>query len=201
MRIKGFALPPRIPGAVLDSTIGRGFCPEAARRLGDHADENDATARTSPSALGRPRGSLPTWSDFASHRMWDASSKLPSGKWATLDSTRRSERALYRPSADSDVEGLAQAQPRNEAAPQVRVPTDCALDRPPLARQEKRVRSAGSYTAFATGIRCRYDVDRDGSAAVGVQAAAQAACCEGPDCGELTRITNEELIARVVFGR
>ena len=137
MRIKGFALPPRIPGAVLDSTIGRGFCPEAARRLGDHADENDATARTSPSALGRPRGSLPTWSDFASHRMWDASSKLPSGKWATLDSTRRSERALYRPSADSDVEGLAQAQPRNEAAPQVRVPTDCALDRPPLARQER----------------------------------------------------------------
>ena len=135
MRIKGFALPPRIPGAVLDSTIGRGFCPEAARRLGDHADENDATARTSPSALGRPRGSLPTWSDFASRRMWDASSKLPSGKWATLDSTRRSERALYRPSADSDVEGLAQAQPRNEAAPQVRVPTDCPRDRPPLARQ------------------------------------------------------------------
>ena len=118
----------RVPGAVLDSTIGRGFCPEAARRLGDHADENDATARTSPSALGRPRGSLPTWSDFASHRMWDASSKLPSGKWATLDSTRRSERALYRPSADSDVEGLAQAQPRNEAAPQVRVPTDCTRE-------------------------------------------------------------------------
>ena len=74
-------------------------------------------------------------------------------------------------------------------------------NQPPLARQEKRSQSAGSYTAFATGIRCRYDVDRDGSAAVRVQAAAQAACCEGPDCGELTRITNEELIARVVFGR
>ena len=139
MRIKGFALPPRIPGAVLDSTIGRGFCPEAARRLGDHADENDAAARTSPSA--RPWGARgAACRPGQTSRLigvWDASSKLPSGKWATLDSTRRSERALYRPSADSDVEGLAQAQPRNEAAPQVRVPTDCALDRPPLARQER----------------------------------------------------------------
>ena len=149
VRIKGFALPPRIPGAVLDSTIGRGFCPEAARRLGDHADENDATARTSPSALGRPRGSLPTWSDFASHRMWDASSKLPSGKWATLDSTRRSERALYRPSADSDVEGLAQAQPRNEAAPQVRVPTDCPHESTTSCEAGK----AGSVCRFLHRIR------------------------------------------------
>ena len=201
MRIKGFALPPRIPGAVLDSTIGRGFCPEAARRLGDHADENDATARTSPSALGRPRGSLPTWSDFASHRMWDASSKLPSGKWATLDSTRRSERALYRPSADSDVEGLAQAQPRNEAAPQVRVPTDCSRDRPPLARQDQGFGLPVPTPHSPLASDAEDKIDRAGSATAGVQAAAQAACCEGPDCGELTRITNGELIARVVFGR